>query len=139
MEEAVMAYGDIRQYIASLARTGELLEIDAEVDPIEELGAICRKVLDEDGPAILFNNVQGYDYPVIANMLATPGRIAQALEVPVEELTEEYTKRTSGADLQRQPLVDSGPVKRSLLPVMSSTCASWCHRFSLIRKMAVLT
>ena len=106
-----MAYGDIRQYIASLARTGELLEIDAEVDPIEELGAICRKVLDEEGPAILFNNVQGYDYPVIANMLATPGRIAQALEVPVEELTEEYTRRTSGADLQRQPLVDTGPCK----------------------------
>ncbi|HAC34899.1 MAG TPA: hypothetical protein DCF45_10315 [Gammaproteobacteria bacterium] len=106
-----MAYQDLGQYVASLARTGELLEIDVEVDPVEELGAICRKVLDENGPAILFNDVKGYDYPVLANMLATPERIAQAFEVPVDSLTEEYTKRTTGADLQSQPMVDTGPCK----------------------------
>jgi 3-polyprenyl-4-hydroxybenzoate decarboxylase len=44
-----MPYRDIRQFIARLD-AGELLEFDAEVDPQEELGAVCRKVLDEACP-----------------------------------------------------------------------------------------
>ena len=111
-----MAIQDIRQHIARLSGAGELLEIDAEVDPDEELGAICRKVLDENGPAILFNTVKGYDYPVLANMLATRERIAMAMEVAPDDLVDAYNERTTGVKLERQPVVDTGPCKEVTIP-----------------------
>ena len=75
-----MPYRDIRQFVARLDAACELLEIDAEVDPHGELGAICRKVLDEGGPALMFNNVRGYPYPVFTGRLGTQDRSALAMD-----------------------------------------------------------
>ncbi len=55
-----MPYKDLREFIDRLKKEGELREIGAEVDPHLELGAVCRKVLNEKGPALLFKNVKGY-------------------------------------------------------------------------------
>lgn len=89
-----MPYRDIRQFIARLDAAGELLEIDAEVDPREELGAVCRKVLDEGGPALLFNNVKDYPYPVFTNMMGTKDRIALAMDVSLEQVGETFLGRS---------------------------------------------
>ena len=111
-----MAYQDLRQFIARLSSQDELLEIDAEVDPDEELGAVCRKVLDEDGPAILFNNVKGYDYPVLANMLGTRRRVAMALEVGEHEVVEAYIERTGRRERSELPILDTAPCKEVTIP-----------------------
>ena len=92
-----MAYTDLRQYVAKLASAGELLEIDAEVDPEWEVGSIAYKVLSENGPAILFNDVKDYPYPVLANMVSTMDRCALAMEVAPEILVDTYIERTAAA------------------------------------------
>lgn len=111
-----MAYADVRQFIARLSAQDDLLEIDAPVDPHEELGAICRKVLDEDGPALLFNNVQGYEFPVVANLLGTRRRIAAALEVPEEALRETYLERTRRKPDQPLTVQPTAPCKEVVIP-----------------------
>jgi UbiD family decarboxylase len=105
-----MAYTDLRQYVAKLSSAGQLLEIDAEVDPAWEVGTICHKVLGESGPAILFHSVKGYPYPVLANMLATMDRCALAMEVPADDLVESYIRKTashSGPDLPVVPRAEA--------------------------------
>ncbi len=50
----------------------------SEVDPDQEIGAICHKVSLEDGPALLFERVKGSDLPHLTNVYGTRRRIARA-------------------------------------------------------------
>ena len=106
-----MSYRDLRDFIDRLKKEGELWEIEAEVDPHLELGAICRKTLNQKGPALLFKNVKGYSHSVFANMLGTRKRLALAMETPEENLLKKYIDKTALALSITPCLVDGGPCK----------------------------
>ncbi len=71
-----LKYKDLRDFINSLEKKGELVRITAEVDPDLEMTEICDRTLRAGGPALLFENPKGYDYPVLANLFGTPKRVA---------------------------------------------------------------
>jgi 4-hydroxy-3-polyprenylbenzoate decarboxylase len=51
---------DLRGWLAQVEELGELHQIDAEVDPIEEMGGLTYLVGKQEGaPALLFTNVRG--------------------------------------------------------------------------------
>lgn len=110
-----MAYADVRQFIARLSAEDELLEIAAPVDP-DEVGAICRKLLDEGGPAVLLNDVTGYPFPVVANLLATRRRIALALDVAEEALRETYLERIRRRADAPLAVLPTAPCKEVAIP-----------------------
>ena len=75
---------DLRSALAELARRpGQLLATQEPVDPISELAAVYRKIgagtpvkpPTRSGPAMLFENVKGYDIPVIVGVLASRERV----------------------------------------------------------------
>lgn len=51
---------DLRSWISLLEQEGELIRITTEVDWDGELAVICRKSLDQLGPALLFENIKDY-------------------------------------------------------------------------------
>jgi len=71
-----LKYKDLRDFIHSLEKQGELVRISVEVDPDLEMTEICDRTLRAGGPALLFENPKGYDYPVLANLFGTPRRVA---------------------------------------------------------------
>lgn len=62
--------------MAVLEARGELLRIEAEVDPVLEMTEICDRVLRARGPALLFENPKGKSMPVLANLFGTTDRVA---------------------------------------------------------------
>ena len=52
---------DLRQWIDLLEREGELHRITAPVSWDREIGTVSRKVLERKGPALLFENIRGYE------------------------------------------------------------------------------
>ena len=77
-----MAYDDLRAWIATLDRAGELKKISAEVDPILEITEIADRVSKSHGPALLFQNVKGYPgAQVLINQFGSARRMNLALEV----------------------------------------------------------
>lgn len=66
---------NLRSFIDNLREEGELLEIEAEVDPFLEIAEIHRRVIAEGGPALLFKKVKKSPFPVITNLFGTPKRI----------------------------------------------------------------
>jgi UbiD family decarboxylase len=48
--------------------------VDALVDPVEEVAEIHRRVIAGGGPALLFTNVKGADFPLVTNLFGTPKR-----------------------------------------------------------------
>ncbi|MDX8392339.1 MAG: 4-hydroxy-3-polyprenylbenzoate decarboxylase [Mariprofundaceae bacterium] len=71
-----MSYTDMRVFIAELEKRGWLKRIPTEVSAELEVTAISRRVLQDGGPALLFENIKNRDMPLLANLFGTPERIA---------------------------------------------------------------
>jgi UbiD family decarboxylase len=71
-------YTDLRQFIAQLRRDRDIVEVDALVDPVEEVAEIHRRVIAGGGPALLFTNVKGAGFPLVTNLFGTPRRAEMA-------------------------------------------------------------
>lgn len=69
---------DLRSYIQTLRKENELVEISAEVDPYLEIAEIHRRVIDEQGKALLFTNVKNSTFPLVTNLFGTVKRIELA-------------------------------------------------------------
>ena len=50
---------DLREWISLLEREGELVRVEAEVDPYLEVTEIVDRTVKSGGPALLFNNLKG--------------------------------------------------------------------------------
>ncbi|HEY2846808.1 MAG TPA: UbiD family decarboxylase [Pyrinomonadaceae bacterium] len=66
---------NLRSFIDLLRREHELVEVSACVDPHLELAEVHRRVIESQGPALLFNNVKGSSFPVVTNLFGTRRRI----------------------------------------------------------------
>jgi len=95
-----MAYVDLRDFLRRLEKEGELARVQVEVEKDHEIAAICRKVNDAGGPALLFEKIKGYSVPLACNLVGTKKRFAMSLEMAEEELAEEWLKRTSAPPLE---------------------------------------
>ncbi len=83
-----MAYNDLRDWINTLHKAGELKRITQEVDPILEMAEIAdraaklgRGTAKAGGPALLFEKVKGYPGArVLMNQFGSERRMKLALE-----------------------------------------------------------
>jgi 4-hydroxy-3-polyprenylbenzoate decarboxylase len=100
-----VAFRDLREYIQFLEGRGELRRIGAEVSAELEITEISDRVVKKGGPALLFENVQGYSMPVLTNMYGSESRTAAALGVDrLDDLGERVGKYLS---LAQGPLPSS--------------------------------
>lgn len=70
-----MKYGDLRDFLEQLEHRDLLKRIDYPVSPYLEMTVVSDKVLQAGGPALLFTNPQGYQYPVLTNLFGTVERV----------------------------------------------------------------
>ncbi len=79
-----MAFRDLREFIAELEKRGLLKRIKTPVDCYLEITEITDRVCKMEGEknvALLFENVKGYDVPVLMNAFGSMERMAIALGV----------------------------------------------------------
>ena len=88
-----MAYRSLRDFIARLESTGRLNRVQAPVSPYLEMTEIQTRLIAEQGPAVLFENVVGdegtrYDMPVLVNLFGTVERVAWGMNREPDQLRE---------------------------------------------------
>ncbi|MGH2484673.1 MAG: menaquinone biosynthesis decarboxylase, partial [Ktedonobacterales bacterium] len=76
-----MAFADLREFMALLEKRGKLARISAPVSPELEITEITDRVSKAGGPALLFDNVRGYEMPVAINLFGSEDRMSWALGV----------------------------------------------------------
>ncbi len=84
-----MAFDDLREFIAHLEKHGQLRRVRARVSRDLEIAEITDRVSKRRGEAnqaLLFEQVDGFDMPVLINAFGSPERMAAALGV--EHLNE---------------------------------------------------
>jgi 4-hydroxybenzoate decarboxylase subunit C len=80
---------NLRTFIEALRLQNEITVIEAEVDPYLEIAEIHRRVIEEQGKALLFTRVKGSPFPVITNMFGTIKRI----ELAFSKKPQDFVKR----------------------------------------------
>jgi 2,5-furandicarboxylate decarboxylase 1 len=104
---------DLRTFLDSIDRSGQLLRVAKEVDPKTEMAALAWQVPAEK--AALFEKLKGFPgWRSCVGMVDTRERVAGVLKVPVERLLEEYARLL---DLKptKCSVVNDGPVKEIIL------------------------
>ncbi|GGR71244.1 menaquinone biosynthesis decarboxylase [Deinococcus seoulensis] len=76
-----MAFPDIQSFMRLLEQRGELIRVTTPVSRELEITEIADRMVKQGGPALLFENVLGSDYPVAIGLLGTKERVALALGV----------------------------------------------------------
>jgi 4-hydroxy-3-polyprenylbenzoate decarboxylase len=76
VQDNIMKYADLRDFLDQLEARGQLKRIATEVDPHLEMTEICDRTLRAGGPALLFENPKGHRTPVLGNLFGTPERVA---------------------------------------------------------------
>src|SRR5580700_7380263 len=74
-----MAFRSLGDFLAELERRGDLVRVRTQVRRDLELTEITRRTLAHDGPALLFEAVEGSRMPVAMNVLGSTRRIALGL------------------------------------------------------------
>ena len=84
-----MKYKDLRDFLARLEESGELIRVQEPVNPNLEMTEFCDQVLRRKGPAVLFENPIGFEMPTLGNLFGTPERVAMGMGAQsTEELRE---------------------------------------------------
>jgi len=100
---------NLRTFLDLLTRENEIVTVEAEIDPYLELAEVHRRVIEREGPALLFKRVKGSRYPVVTNLFGTKRRIELAFGPKPEAIVRELVQ-----------------VAESLLPPRPSEL--WQHR-----------
>ncbi|GII22795.1 non-oxidative hydroxyarylic acid decarboxylases subunit C [Planosporangium mesophilum] len=95
-----MAYEDLREFLATLDKNAQLLRFSDPLSPEPHLGAAARAVsnLTDRGPALLFDNLDGYERGrVVLNVVGSWPNHALMLgldkDTPVKEQFFEFARR----------------------------------------------
>jgi len=110
-----MAFNDLRQFIHFLEKEGELIRISTPVEPKFEIGAINRLLVENKGPAVLFERVKGAPAPVATFLFGSQRRIDIAFGTENQEQTVRKYLEALESDWPEPVVVDSGPCKENII------------------------
>ncbi|MCB9187419.1 MAG: UbiD family decarboxylase [Flavobacteriales bacterium] len=69
-----MGYRSLEHCIIDLEKNGHLVRVTEQVDPNLEMAAIHLRVFENNGPALLFENVKGSKYRAVSNLFGSVER-----------------------------------------------------------------
>ena len=91
-----MHFEELREFVESLEKIDQLKRIKTRVSVDLEIAEILRRVMyKNEGPAVLFENVEGYKIPVLGNAFGSLRRLKIALDMEnFEEIGERMSALT---------------------------------------------
>jgi 4-hydroxy-3-polyprenylbenzoate decarboxylase len=115
-----MAYNDLRGFIEEVEKKGELKTIEgAHWD--KEIGGISELMAERNGPALLFDKIQGYPkgYRVLSNAFLSLNRMGLVLGLPGElsavEMVDGWRKRLKEIKPVCPREVKDAPITQNIL------------------------
>jgi len=118
---------ELRDFISTLEEVKDIVRIKESLSTKYEISAVIDAVDKRSGQAVIFENVEGYNTPVIGNLLSKHRRAALAMGVEERRLVQEYLKRVHTTVKPR--IVSDGPVKEIIIE----------DRIDIMKEIPVLT
>ncbi|MCB0353923.1 MAG: UbiD family decarboxylase [Bdellovibrionales bacterium] len=109
-------YSNLHQYLDTLRKEQELLEISVPVSSDLEIAEIHRRAIAQGGPALLFRNVIGAKFPLVTNLFGTQRRVELAFGLKPKRFIESLVDVAKGPVPPR--LSTLWKERRSLAPML---------------------
>ncbi|MFQ5940328.1 MAG: menaquinone biosynthesis decarboxylase [Nitrososphaerales archaeon] len=109
-----MPFESLRDYVKALEGSNQLKRVKAKISVDLELAEILRRLMYNNGSAVLFENVEGYNMPVLGNAFGTTERMKLALDT---DNFEDIGKRM--VELSKMELPTGMLDKLKMLPKLS--------------------
>ncbi len=100
-----MGYRNLSDCVGDLEKTGRLIRIDHLIDARLEAAAIQRRVCQTGGPALLFTNIKGCRFPMLANLFGTMERTRYLFRDTLDTVQRLLQAGTDPLELLKQPSV----------------------------------
>ena len=128
-----MGYRSLRECVGDLESSRQLIRISDPIDPHLEAAAIQRRVFAAGGPALLFDNVQGCEFPMVSNLFGTIERVRYMFRDGLDALQKLVKLRGNPQELLRRPWSYMGVpgTALSMLPKSVSTGPVLASRTSI--------
>ncbi len=119
-----MGYNSLASCVADLEKHGHLIRVKEEVDPYLEMAAIHLRVYENEGPAILFENIKGSDFPAVSNLFGSLERSKFLFRDTLENIKKLVDLKTDPMKAIRNPL------KYSKVAVTAFSALPWQNRIN---------
>jgi UbiD family decarboxylase len=83
-----MRFDGLRPFLKKLEEHGQLVRVQQPVSPYLEIPTIIQRVVRAQGPALLFEKVEGSPFPVVSNLFGNSERLRLALGGEPQQLGE---------------------------------------------------
>jgi 4-hydroxy-3-polyprenylbenzoate decarboxylase len=98
-----MGYRSLRECVADLERTGQLVRIEQEIDPYLEAAEVQRRVYQAQGPAVYFARVKGCRFPMVSNLFGTLTRTRFLFRDMLEAVRHLVELKVDSSALAKRP------------------------------------
>jgi len=108
-------FNDLRSFLEILEEKEDLVRIKKPIQDGHEIFSILWQLTQIAGPAVVFENVDGYDMPIVSNIFGTLDRYALACGFPTGKTEKDYRdlfiKCLDSRKWTAPKLVKTGPCK----------------------------
>ena len=98
-----MIYRNLTSVVADLEKHGQLVRVSEPVDPYLEVGVIQRRAFARKAPALLFTNVKGTAFPMLANLFGTMERTRFLFRSTLRAVETLFRLKADPLDALRHP------------------------------------
>lgn len=98
----------LAEWIRYLEENDQLLRIKRQVDPCFEAAAVIQKIQRTVNKAVIFENIRGFSFPMVSNILGTYQRTAMVLGCPLGSLNETWNSKSGMTGLFPAALAAEG-------------------------------
>ena len=132
-----MGYNSLEACVNDLEKSGHLIRIKEQVDPYLEMAAIHLRVFENQGPAILFENVKGSSFPAVSNLFGTIDRSKFMFRDTLEKIKMLVDVKTDPVKALKNPLkyLPAATTAFSALPMKNSLFAPIKYGITQISKL----
>lgn len=117
-----MGYSNLAECVNDLEKHGHLIRIKEEVDPYLEMAAIHLRIYEQQGPAILFENIKGSKFPAVSNLFGTLERAKFMFRDSLDSVEQLVSLRSDPVKALKSPFKYAGSALTALsaLPLKQS-------------------
>ncbi|MGF1924162.1 MAG: UbiD family decarboxylase [Bacteroidia bacterium] len=117
-----MGYKSLAECVQDLEKNGHLIRIKEEVDPYLEMAAIHLRTYENEGPALLFENVKGSKFKAVSNLFGTLERSKFMFRDSLSKIKQLVELRSDPIKVLKNPFSYAGSALTALsaLPLRQS-------------------
>src|SRR5437763_376354 len=98
-----MGHRNLTEAVADLERAGQLVRVDAPLNPHLELAEVQRRLYRAKGPAVLFTRPKGTTFPMLANLFGSVERARFLFRDALADIRKLVELKTTPDDALRRP------------------------------------